>query len=155
MKIRNGFVSNSSSSSFLLVFDTKPKCALDVLAHIWPDLGHIGNPYDTFQCFPVTDAAEAVWNQIKDQKPCTKAKIIENFESDSSAYGGWNDNRSWEAREADAKEKAPTLAKEFIDSAKGKIVYSVSFGDEDGAFGSTMEHGDVFRRITHKSFSHH
>lgn len=156
MKIRTGFVSNSSSSSFLLIFDKKPTSGLDVLAHIWPGLGMIGNPYDTFECFPVSKAAEAVWEQVKGQKPLNKEQIVRNFSSSWEAYGDYNSREmSYDERTKAAEAKGPELAKEFLAEAKGKYVYYVSFGDDEGSFGSTMEHGDVFRRIPHKSFSNH
>jgi PDZ domain-containing secreted protein len=114
----------------------------------------IGNPHDTFECFPVSQAAEAVWEQIKDQKPKTKDEIIHSFANSWESYGTYDHIVDWKECQKEAKRRAPELAKEFLDKAKKKFVYQVEFSD-DSSFGSTMEHGDVFRNIDHKRFNNH
>lgn len=46
MKIRNGFVSNSSSSSFIVAFPKKPKSQADVLEMMFKDKNETVKPYD-------------------------------------------------------------------------------------------------------------
>ena len=45
MKIRNGFVSNSSSSSFIVAFPEKPKSAEHVRKMMFGDETDFPNPY--------------------------------------------------------------------------------------------------------------
>jgi hypothetical protein len=35
------------------------------------------------------------------------------------------------------------------------VIYCIEYGDENGSFEATIEHGDTFRNITHKRVSHH
>ena len=85
MKIRSGFVSNSSSSSFIIAFDKVPTCSYDVLHAMFPDDKSLreGVSYD---CLGETDvdsvtAATLVWKQIDGQKPMTKSQISESVGS--------------------------------------------------------------------------
>jgi len=73
MKIRNGFVSNSSSSSFLVAFPRKPKNINDVKEILFsPGQNDYPNPFvygmddkDTF--WPVDQVAQIVWADIEEQ----------------------------------------------------------------------------------------
>lgn len=81
MKIRNGFVSNSSSSSFIVAFQKSPKYqheVEDTLFH--SNIRGISSPYnDMF--VDCRTAAKLIWDQIKDQKPLTKSQIFEEITS--------------------------------------------------------------------------
>jgi hypothetical protein len=89
MKVRNGFVSNSSSSSFLVAFPRKPKNVNEVKEILFsPGQNDYPNPFvygmddkDTF--WPVDQVAKIVWNDIK--KPATNEEMIECRD------GGWFD----------------------------------------------------------------
>ena len=68
MKIRNGFVSNSSSSSFILYFKTIPNSVSDIKELIF-------NKYDkerdfvtddNCNCYPLTTVAKSILESIKD-----------------------------------------------------------------------------------------
>lgn len=48
MKIRNGFVSNSSSSSFIVSFDKKPSSAEELREILFGDKEYIEHRYDLF-----------------------------------------------------------------------------------------------------------
>lgn len=169
MKIRNGFVSNSSSSSFLLMFKKIPKSREDVQSYIWPKISMIGNPYDSLECYPVSQAADAVWEQIKEQKPCTREYLI------SELSGGWEPYEMaekiigkydcdftevekieyYKKKEKLVKLECEKLCTELLKKYKKLKIYRVSFSDNDGPFNSTMEHGNVFKNIPNKQFSHH
>ena len=157
MRIRHGFVSNSSSSSFLLVFDKKPESAIDVANTIWPGLSNIGSRFDCLECFPVSQAAEAVWSQIKGGKDLTLEELTREFRSDDSVIEGTRkyDRESWEEMDKRMNEQAAILAKAYKAEHKGKFICQVSFSDNDGPLETTLEHGDVFRKIENKTFSHH
>jgi hypothetical protein len=81
MKIRNGFVSNSSSSSFVIGFDKQPTSALDVFQALFPgkDLDHRVGDYSECR-FSGVDVATMLWDDIKDQiKPPSVQDIAAEF----------------------------------------------------------------------------
>jgi len=158
MKIRSGFVSNSSSSSFLLVFKKKPKSREDVQGYIWPNESRIEYPYndnDEHESFAVSEAAESVWNAIKDQKPLKAKDIIGEFKCSHEIGYDRDVCRTWQEAELQRGIQAKKLSEEFRKKNKGKIVYRVEYSDNEGKFGCTMEHGEVFHNIEHVSFSLH
>ena len=53
------------------------------------------------------------------------------------------------------KQIAKADAQNFLDDNKGKFIFIVSYGDENGANGCTMEHGDIFRKVPHIWVSQH
>ena len=64
------------------------------------------------------------------------------------------------------KKEAKKLFDKFFNIRKNKILkienkprnevlYIFSFSDNDGEYGSALEHGEVFNNLKHKRFSHH
>lgn len=78
MKIRNGFVSNSSSSSFIIGFRSKPKNAQDVQKIMFPNMAcddHITADYSD-GALHVVDVAQMIFEDIQNNKGI----ILHNFE---------------------------------------------------------------------------
>lgn len=96
MKTRSGFVSNSSSSSFVVAFKKKPENSyelLDLLFRLENDNLQVGveSPYGE-ETVDALSAATIIWDQLKDQKPLTKKQIEEEIRS------GWFDGHpEWNA----------------------------------------------------------
>lgn len=103
-------------------------------------------------------------------KPYTKAQIIEakkyeaaekKFRETDPAYlkaekKRWAAQRKkWDAIEKVREQIAKADAQNFLDDNKGKFIFIVSYGDNDGAWGCTMEHGDIFRKVPHVTVSQH
>lgn len=67
MKIRNGFVSNSSSSSFVLAFKKRPKTAADIREEIFGTETEYPNPYshNDVTSFPVDPICEFLFASLK------------------------------------------------------------------------------------------
>ncbi|MFA5313444.1 MAG: hypothetical protein WC375_09055, partial [Methanomassiliicoccales archaeon] len=62
MKTRNGFVSNSSSSSFVVVFPKKPTSRADVLKIMYPN--EQKNVSKFHSILPTHTIAEIVWDDL-------------------------------------------------------------------------------------------
>jgi len=89
MKIRNGFISNSSSSSFIVAFDKKPTHAYELMEILFPENKNneqigVNSPYEAFSIDPMS-ASTIIWNQLENQNPLNKSEILEKINS------GWFD----------------------------------------------------------------
>lgn len=82
MKTRNGFVSNSSSSSFIVAFPHKPKNVIDVINMLYKgDPNYkIGVGYGE-ETVNALDAANSIFEEIKNKKPATIKEMIEELQT--------------------------------------------------------------------------
>ena len=158
MKIKFGFVTNSSSSSFIVAWDKEVKTFEDVKKRM---------------SFATTKQIETVFDDIQNQEPLIL--ISGNFDFDfnsvlkritnevsnivESGYFPGRDNtrtqESWDLLDKRNSTAALELTNQFIKEAKGKVIYQFRFSDEDGDFWSDMEHGNLFRNLQHLTISHH
>ncbi len=131
MKIRSGFVSNSSSSSFLVAWDKRPEKLADVykvigmkeqakLLYKWmksqeglflcaPPQDNCGTCKERFRCF--TGAGK-----ISDL-----ARLIRG--------GGWRDSDIEDYEDDEYNSWAIEMAQRFFDANKGKVAYCFRIGD--------------------------
>jgi hypothetical protein len=161
MKIRNGFVSNSSSSSFVVAFNEIPTSIEDVQRVIFGAKEHFkseyGNTlYDTF------DIASTIWGDIFEQTPNNIKKISESISggycSDRPDYDDYKNKDGqidWKRYQKACDKISTKKAKEFIKDNSGKYIYVFSYSDNDGDYFSTMEHGDIFSNLNHIRTSYH
>jgi len=98
MKTRNGFVSNSSSSSFVVAFPKEPKSFDDVYEMVFDSKEGGIQPYDFVDGMSHTQIAERVWKDLQNGKedewdhkrvPAKKEDIIDEF---SNLYNYWSAN---------------------------------------------------------------
>lgn len=84
VKTRNGFVSNSSSSSFVVCFPHKPADLVDMQRMLFDNEPGYRNPYvfgpDDIGVFAASDVAARVFEDIKKQKPLTLSQIAEKLD---------------------------------------------------------------------------
>lgn len=152
MKHRNGFVSNSSSSSFIVQFEEIPK-TID-------ELRTMMNPKKENYCewdYVVTaeHAIQLLWNEMKDQVKDFYSSdpeevvnnIVEQLKSDHWKFEGKIDDKyldlvRWhdDIEEEDYWFVARKIANKFINAKK--VVFT--FGDEWEA-GAVMEKGEIIR----------
>jgi len=153
MKVRNGFVSNSSSSSFILVFDKKPETK-EELASLMGDCSASSYGDSFMSADMVVDIA---FNDISCSSEASKQDIQNEL---SNHHYKWT-NLSWGTPEykkwqEEEEERIAKLTEQYIKSRKGKYITIVSYADEDGSIGSMMEHGDIFRNLNDfTQVSHH
>ena len=143
MKIRNGFVSNSSSSSFVVAFPREPKSLDDVKEILFvKGQSDYPNPHtwehipDDEAFWPVGRVAEIVWNEIQENGSATKKQMKESVGS------GWY-------------EELDRRLEKFLNQNPDATFYVFEYSDSDGALFSAMEHGTLFRRVKHIKTSKH
>ena len=87
MKTRTGFVSNSSSSSFIIGLSNKPSCVEDVHKELFDtdEVRELEALYDGDDTYTTLDVAQQVYEDISNQKPTNldkgKKEILENINS--------------------------------------------------------------------------
>ena len=168
MKIRNGFVSNSSSSSFVVAFPKKPESAEEVQEMMFGS-----TEWEAFTCYDYeTDTvqiAEQVFNDIKKAtiKDMTKSLTCGWFSGRVDSWdktrdldwGNPKDRKKIDKIEKDcdeANEKiAGNIIKEFRKNNKGSFFAVFHYGDSDGEFFSIMEHGGIFDNLESIRTSYH
>ena len=171
MKIRSGFVSNSSSSSFIVRFpkdptdinnlremmgDCVPNCgyswmtcptAEEVVQQVHRDLGgHMGNSFESYY-----DDKRYEWE--------TEDSAETRYRSNPQIALAY-DGRDWydlETEEKDALIKM-WLYEEYnakFGNQNGVFIYEFTYSDECGEFQTQLEHGQIFRNLEHTMKSHH
>lgn len=169
MKIRNGFVSNSSSSSFVVAFPKKPKSAKDVQEILFGTIPNFVNPWfdakyadqEDVAFWPANEVAKIIYRDMKGQKPNSKIKILKAIE------GGWfrgipefkhyekEGKIDWDAYYKESNRRAKKIADDFIDENKDTFIYTFEYSDNDGRLSASMEHGSTFDNVPHIKISRH
>lgn len=179
MKIRNGFVSNSSSSSFIIALPRRPTSADDLLTMLKLD-----NPKD---CIPgyyeekdtptVNDIIEYIFNKMIE--PATDketAQFVKNFaltrisEALYKEFGSFihvkcdsprfdeiilkylTDNNP-KQNKYEVQEIPGNININLLDRDKKRFIFELS--DNDSKEGSCAEHGDWFQYIPHLRINQH
>jgi len=169
MKTRQGFVSNSSSSSFILSIAKKPESIAEMQTLLFKDKEFYYDPYydgdsgyfsNRTEKYPASQVAETVFDDIRDQKPMSAEQVAEEMSS------GWLDggpdynsfkkdgNIDWKDYQKACDSFNLKCAKELITEAKGKELYVVEYSDDD-SYGCALEHGNLFDNIDNYRISKH
>jgi hypothetical protein len=170
MKIRSGFVSNSSSSSYIVVFKSLPASKEELRKMMFGNQKLYHGPYHGE--WDTNVVAETVWDYMQKSVPNDLPDLKNGFDSweayqhiphPNKTYPNlYNSmmpeadrtrilNEYYEAIEALQME----LFRKFMDENKGSFVYRFEFSDNDGAYYTDLEHGDLFKRLPHIKCSHH
>ena len=167
MKIRNGFVSNSSSSNFVVAFPAVPKSTEDVKnllfgeAEIWPiHRGVIDVQILTSQL------AEIIWADIQAQIANNKRSILKAI--DEGWFDGapqYNEHRfrkegddkeiDWDKYGKERNAVAKQIRDKFLKDNPNSFVYVFEYGDNDGDTFVALEHEEVFSALPYLRISCH
>lgn len=180
MKIRNGFVSNSSSSSFIVAFPRAPKDKEEVRQILFGAKTTIKTPYDDNPT-STDKIASTIWNDIKPQQQWSPdaretaitdaAAGLENLDISDFILPSQNEvatinhqhfleekkesQYDWGAYYKESNKQREHLAKHMLKIWEGKAVYVFKYGDENGAYESVLEHGNIFEPLPHEQISKH
>lgn len=163
MKYRICFVSNSSSTSFLVAFLRNPKNAKDVQGMVFGDIKQFVHPYVSV-IYTAEEIAQAIWDDIKKQIPNNRNMIFSRmhnvirdryseFETPAKdpQYPGDYDFDDEGFR---CVNKETIL--EFMSNNDGCFFYCFEYSDNgEGQRSAAMEHGDLFADIPHLTSSNH
>jgi len=180
MKIRNGFVSNSSSSSFVVAFPKKPDTAEDVKEMMFgKQEWHYAGYYSDTGDVPTKDIADAVFKEVEDKESASKLKVykaIRHGYFDSyllpellpGSCSSWDETRDlkfpedekairaiWDKSEKTNDQRAMDIVNAFLGNHEDAFIATMWFADEDGSFWSMMEHSKIFGRLKHIKTSYH
>lgn len=159
MKIRTRFVSNSSSSSFVIALSSIPKSVSDI---DWLNLDNL-----TKTDFSKNEIYNTVLRDINTTMPVQFDSIVECV---LSGYLGRVDSRLnnkmtkmsekefedfLEESDKIRKKAATKIAKKFVAKNNDKFFYKLNYGDERSMFESVLEHSDLFKNIPNLEVSLH
>jgi len=174
MKTRNGFVSNSSSSSFIVAFDKKPNTKRE-LAGMMDLPERFKNPFYTEDYNPIPywfsyQVVETVFHDLVYQEPATVDEVLDEaasgfFAEEQGFDYPWLTEENFETKEqlyqydVEWEKQRNNFIKEtlqdFLDKNKNKAFYIFEYYDNEGSFGAALEHGDIFRNLPHVRINKH
>jgi len=171
MKLKSDFVTNSSSSSFIVIFEKKVVDFEDVQYLISGEAKARQVLKDALTQKPMIVNSESR-NLIQkiskeltygymDMDDMDYSKIQDRFcEREGITHKQLYDNYAWSdafyQEYSNMKDKwCIEKAFEFLKQHDGKYLYIFHYGDEDGTFFSEMEHGFTFERLPHITISKH
>ena len=146
-KIRTDFVTNSSSSSFIITLKKKPQTIGEFYEDIFGDYkyGDLGLLLRLFEDMP--------------EHSMTSEELIAEFMEEDWGYSefGWKHEMSWEDRDKFNKQKGKEEAEKFLQGKDNDFIFSVEYEDHGDNMESRLRKSDVLDKdnVDHKRFSHH
>lgn len=165
MKIRSGFVSNSSSMAYILIFDKLVETAEELRKLLFGEFMSRTYKYDSIAEFIFGDLGkpndwEAIMNEMSTKLDCNEiyGDHEDKYEKEMDKVKDWSDPRRrklYNLSSIKTKARTRKLFLEYIKEhdLKNKFSYIVEY--EDG-YGDMYYHNGVpFYNIDHISISHH
>ena len=173
MKCRNGFVSNSSSSSFVVAFKKVPNTKKELQNMLFENVPLYPHPYGNMDnCpdnYPTSEVAETVWQDMCGDGKSKPQSVTMDEVSETFSYGylegspdydnfkksGDDGEIEWNALRLAQNKFATQKRDEFVANNPDCEFFTFSYGDDDGEYGCALEHGDLFDKLPHQRISCH
>jgi len=168
VKIRQGFISNSSSSSFIVAFKENPKSMPELQEMLFGNEAYYRDPWHGAE-YPTSSVASRVWESLKSQEPMVVDKMnelltgyiigpyAENFPEPKyeAKWGEPDYEKKLEEYYNLMDERAKKISEDFKLKNPNAVFYEFEYEDHNGALESAMEQGDLFRKLPHIKISNH
>ena len=173
MKTRSGFVSNSSSSSFIVAFKKVPKSVAEMQKMLFGKQLYYSNPYynpeykdESEHSWLAQEVSIRVFEDMKNtvqpneiEEELKHGYIVDEFAPKYNDFSSTVIGGDWEKRHEnwlEATEKyAKSVAKDFIKDNPEATFYKFRYSDNDGNLDTALEHGDLFNRLPHVKVGNH
>lgn len=168
MKIRNGFVSNSSSSSFVVAFPHKPTSKEDVQKMLFGDKKEYHCPFNFNHenlFWSTSEVADTVWNDIQSQNPNDKNRIVDALDGSNDEfphYPSYEENISenirlekWDKWEKECEKIQNRQCEDFMKENKNTFIYTFEYSDNSGDYYCSLEHGNLFENLNYIRVGRH
>jgi hypothetical protein len=172
MKIRTGFVSNSSSSSFIVAFPKDFEITKDSVKD------YLFGDQEVLACYgdgiTTERAAETIANDMKEQVPNSDEAIdsaLGGYLVGAPSYDAFFERRknldlkkpedkakwdkAWEEYNKASTEFRNMVKAEFMAEHSNFNLFVFEYSDNDGNYYSTLEHGGTFDAVPHLAISNH
>jgi len=162
MKTRHGFVSNSSSSSFVVGFNSVPQTQEELKQLLFGDKKAI-----SMYGYGITTekASKIIWDDLQGQQPLTFKQIVkeiscnwfEDLEPSHQMYKMPPEEREKEYANyrKRVKVRATEIAKKMVDESGDDTKFFRFHYEDHTNDGTVLEHGPTFETVPHYRISNH
>lgn len=157
MKTRTCFVSNSSSSSFIVFFKDTPQSVEELQTLLFDDEKEL-KVFSSIPSFPTSQIAETVFKDMENGK-AKKEDVLRSFERNYLSNFALRNidegyvEEDWDKAEKEASREAEKYY-EKMTYLHGDNIYLFNYCD-DTDYQAVLEHGDIFYNLYNIQISHH